>query len=93
MIELVLHWTLEVNLLRDPANSSPDDCSCGNLSYCAICSTSMAPPAPQNMMRRIKEAAKRLKQSVLALYYAVQHPEVSIWPKLIAAVALTYALR
>ena len=53
----------------------------------------MAPPVPHELMQRIKGAAKRLKQSVLALYYAVQHPEVSIWPKLIAAVALTYALR
>ena len=45
------------------------------------------------LMQWLKFAARRLKQSILALYYACEHREVSIWPKLIAGFALAYALR
>jgi uncharacterized membrane protein YkvA (DUF1232 family) len=41
---------------------------------------------------RLRLRARSLKQELTALYYAVRHPSVGRAPKIIAAVALGYAL-
>ena len=40
----------------------------------------------------LKQAAKQLKRSVLALFYATQDPDVGWAPKVIAVIVLAYAL-
>lgn len=42
--------------------------------------------------QRFKNAAKKTKREVLALYYAAQDPEVGWLPKGVTAIALAYAL-
>lgn len=39
-----------------------------------------------------KKSVKRLKSNILALYYAAHHPDCGILPRIIAAVAVAYAL-
>ena len=41
---------------------------------------------------RLRQRARSLKQELTALYYAVRHPGVGVAPKIIATVALGYAL-
>jgi len=42
--------------------------------------------------QQFKNAAKKIKRDVLALYYATQDPEVGWLPKAVTAIALAYAL-
>ncbi|PRW05805.1 PF06803 family [Chlorella sorokiniana] len=51
-----------------------------------------AAAAPPSWWARCKAAAKRLKREVLALHYAIQDPRVGWLPRLVALLALAYAL-
>lgn len=51
-----------------------------------------APPAPSGWYARFKAAVKKLKRDLLAVHYAVQDPACGWAPRLVAALALAYAL-
>jgi len=43
------------------------------------------------VLQKISAWAKALKLDVLALWFALKHPEVSVWAKLLAFIAVAYA--
>ena len=48
--------------------------------------------AAPGIYERFKAAIKKIKREILAVYYAVQDPAVGYWARLIAALAIGYAL-
>ena len=50
-----------------------------------------APPSP-GWYQQFKNAVKKMKREVLAVYYAIQDPEVGWIPRAVAGIALAYAL-
>jgi uncharacterized membrane protein YkvA (DUF1232 family) len=48
-------------------------------------------PSP-GWYQQFKNTVKKMKREVLAVYYAVQDPEVGWLPKVVAAIALGYGL-
>lgn len=48
-------------------------------------------PSP-GWYQKFKNAVKKMKREVLAVYYAIQDPEVGYLPRAVAGVALAYAL-
>lgn len=45
-----------------------------------------------NIIKKLKEKAKKLKKEITAIYYAYQSPEVGFLPKLIILFTIGYAL-
>ncbi|MCP4129610.1 MAG: DUF1232 domain-containing protein [bacterium] len=45
-----------------------------------------------NIIRKIKQQSKLLKNEILALHYAYKDPKTKILPKIIIAIAIGYAL-
>jgi uncharacterized membrane protein YkvA (DUF1232 family) len=50
------------------------------------------PASSPGWYQQFKNAVKKMKREVLAVYYAVQDPQVGLLPRTVAAIALAYAL-